>query len=104
MLDHLDARMVAVIDRAGRGHVATATADGHFESAFRDVKVLDRRHIAYPGSDGPPPAAVGVLLVDLTGEPVGVHVSGRAREDGGWVVVEVEAARLHSTADVRGAG
>lgn len=96
VLDHLDARMVAIIDRTGLGHVATADAAGHCDSAFREVRVLDRRHIAYPSQDGPPPAAVGVLLVDFTAEPVGVHITGHAREDGGWMVVEVEAARIHS--------
>lgn len=101
VLDHLDARMVAIIDRAGHGHVATAAADGQCESSFRDVKVLDRRHIAVRGGDGPAPAAVGVLLVDFTAEPVGLHVNGSARADGrgdadaGWTVVEVAEAVIH---------
>ncbi|MGX7823939.1 hypothetical protein ACTG9Q_02485 [Actinokineospora sp. 24-640] len=106
VLDHLDARMVEFIDRAGQGHVATADAAGHCESSFREVRVLDPHRIAYPGDDGPPPAAVGVLLVDFAAEPVGLHVNGRACEDAalpaGWVVVEVAEARLHRGAAADG--
>lgn len=96
VLDHLDARMVGIIGRAGVGHVDAVDAVGQCDSAFREVTVLDRRRIAYQGGAGPAPAAVGVLLLDFTGEPVGLHVVGRAHADGGRIVVEVEEARLHS--------
>ncbi|MFC5285727.1 hypothetical protein ACFPM7_01570 [Actinokineospora guangxiensis] len=95
-LDHLDPRMVGIIGRAGVGHVAAADATGQCDSAFREITVLDPRRIAYPAA-GPAPAAVGVLLLDFTDEPVGLHVNGRAHAEGPWIVVEVEEARIHGT-------
>ncbi len=95
VLDHLDARVVGIIGRAGVGHVAAVDAIGQCDSAFREITVLDQRRIAYPAGAGQAPTSVGVLLLDFTGEPVGLHVSGRAHVEGGWVVVEVDEARVH---------
>ena len=94
VLDRLNDRMAAFIDRQEMCFVATADARGECDCSFRAgppgfVRVLDERTLAYPEYRGNGVMAslgnlrenahVGLLFVDFFRDVIGLHVNGTAR-------------------------
>ena len=94
VLNHLNERMTAFIERQEMVFVATADAAGECDATFRAgppgfVRVVDRRRLAYPEYRGNGVMAslanisrnahVGLLFVDFLQDSVGLHVNGAVR-------------------------
>jgi predicted pyridoxine 5'-phosphate oxidase superfamily flavin-nucleotide-binding protein len=93
VLDHLNDRMRAYVDRQEMMFVATSDGRGECDCTFRAgpagfVRVLDARRLAWPEYRGNGVMAslgnivenahVGLLFVDFYRDGVGLHVNGRA--------------------------
>ncbi len=91
--DRLDSAMRELVARQEMLFLSTADRHGVCDSSFRAgargfVQVLDERTLAFPeyGAEGGTSLdnirdnpRVGLLLIDLAGDRVGLHVTGRAR-------------------------
>lgn len=102
VLDHLNPRMRAFIDRQEMAFVATSDTRGDCDCTFRAgppgfIRVLDDQTLAYPEYRGNGVMAslgnivenghVGILMVDFFDDLVGLHVNGRAE-----ILADVKAA------------
>jgi predicted pyridoxine 5'-phosphate oxidase superfamily flavin-nucleotide-binding protein len=94
VLDHLNVRMIAFVERQEMLFVATSDGRGECDNTFRAgppgfIRVLDRRRLAWPEYRGNGVMAslgnitenghVGLLMVDFFRDVIGLHVNGRAR-------------------------
>ena len=94
MRNHLNERMVKLIDRQEMMFIATADANGECDSSFRAgppgfVVVLDDKTLIYPEYRGNGVYAslgnisenphVGILFVDFFDSTIGLHVNGKAK-------------------------
>lgn len=110
VLDHLNERMRAFVGRMEMAFVSTADRDGHCDCSVRCgpagfVHVLSPTELAYPEYRGNGVMAslgnvaenghVGLLMLDLLRDCVGLHVNGRAR------VVETAEMLAHPGATER---
>ncbi len=93
MLDHLNDRMVKLVQRQEMMFVATADAGGECDSSFRAglpgfVIVLDEKTLIYPEYRGngvhaslgnmSENAHIGILFLDFLETTIGLHVNGTA--------------------------
>lgn len=93
MLNHLNDRMVKLIERQEMMFIATADAQGECDSSFRAgppgfVVVLDDKTLIYPEYRGNGVYAslgnmsenphVGILFIDFFDSTIGLHVNGKA--------------------------
>lgn len=93
MLDHLNERMIRLIERQEMMFVATADGEGECDSSFRAglpgfVVVLNDKTLIYPEYRGNGVYAslgnisenphVGLLFVDFLETTIGLHVNGKA--------------------------
>ncbi|GAA2531000.1 pyridoxamine 5'-phosphate oxidase family protein [Winogradskya humida] len=93
VLDHLDEAMRTFISRQELLFVATSDASGNCDNSLRGgpqgfVQVLEPHRVAWPDYRGNGVMAtlgnivanphVGLLFVDFTGQPAGLHVNGTA--------------------------
>lgn len=93
MLDHLNDRMVKLVQRQEMMFVATADSGGECDSSFRAglpgfVIVLDEKTLIYPEYRGngvhaslgnmSENAHVGILFLDVLETTIGLHVNGTA--------------------------
>ena len=93
MLDHLNQRMVKLIERQQMMFVATADGAGECDSSFRAglpgfVVVLNDKTVIYPEYRGNGVYAslgnisenphIGILFVDFLETTIGLHVNGKA--------------------------
>ncbi|GCD36301.1 hydrolase [Streptomyces chrestomyceticus JCM 4735] len=105
VLDHLNDRMREFVGRQEMFFLATADRHGECDSTFRAgppgfLQVLDERTLAYPEYRGNGVMAsvgnlsenphLGILMIDFTGDRIGLHVNGRAR-----VVMDDEMRARH---------
>lgn len=105
VLDHLNDRMREFVGRQEMFFLATADRHGECDSTFRAgppgfLQVLDERTLAYPEYRGNGVMAsvgnlsenphLGILMIDFTGDRIGLHVNGRAR-----VVMDAEMRERH---------
>ena len=94
MRNHLNERMVKLIDRQEMMFIATADANGECDNSFRAgppgfVVVLDDKTLIYPEYRGNGVYAslgnisenphVGILFVDFFDSTIGLHVNGKAK-------------------------
>ena len=94
MRNHLNDRMVKLIERQEMMFIATADAKGECDSSFRAgfpgfVVVLDDKTLIYPEYRGNGVYAslgnisenphVGILFVDFFDSTIGLHVNGKAK-------------------------
>ena len=93
MLDHLNERMIRLIERQEMMFVATADEKGECDSSFRAglsgfVVVLNDKTLIYPEYRGNGVYAslgniaenphIGILFVDFLETTIGLHVNGKA--------------------------
>jgi predicted pyridoxine 5'-phosphate oxidase superfamily flavin-nucleotide-binding protein len=105
VLDHLNDAMIEFVGRMDMAFIASADAAGECDSSFRAgppgfMRVLDKRHIAYPEYRGNGVLAslgnisenphLAILLVDFVRDLIGLHVNGLAS-----VVEDAEIRALH---------
>jgi uncharacterized protein len=94
MRDHLNDRMIKLIERQEMMFIATSDAKGECDSSFRAgfpgfIVVLDNKTLIYPEYRGNGVYAslgnisenphVGMLFVDFFDSTIGLHVNGKAR-------------------------
>ena len=94
MRDHMNARMIKLIERQEMMFIATSDAKGECDSSFRAgfpgfIVVLDNKTLIYPEYRGNGVYAslgnisenphVGMLFVDFFDSTIGLHVNGKAR-------------------------
>lgn len=103
VVDHLNDRMQAFIQKMDLMFIATADAEGHCDSSVRAgppafVRVLDARRVAYPEYRGNGVMAslanmrdnphISLLFIDFADTAIGLHVNGRAHiagpDDPSW--------------------